>query len=151
MYDAEKIKTPVYKEDDLEDLPPKVKRIKTNRKRQHHDRLVELGGVEQAIHGYLASVSYADAMLGRVRPGDFGADAMHFNTHKTFSTPHGGGGPGSGPIAVTEELAPYLPIPQVMMSDDGSFYLDRDRKSVVWGKSVDLDGRRIIKKKKIDS
>lgn len=68
-----------------------------------------------------------NAMLGRVRPGDFGADAMHFNTHKTFSTPHGGGGPGSGPIAVTEELAPYLPIPQVMMSDDGSFYLDRDR------------------------
>jgi glycine dehydrogenase subunit 2 len=68
-----------------------------------------------------------NALLGRVRPGDFGADAMHYNTHKTFSTPHGGGGPGSGPIAVTEELAPYLPVPQVMMADDGSFYLDRDR------------------------
>ena len=66
MYDAEKIKTPVYKEDDLEDLPPKVKRIKINRKRQHYDRLVKLDAVEQAIHGYLASVSYADAMLGRV-------------------------------------------------------------------------------------
>ncbi|MBC8309883.1 MAG: aminomethyl-transferring glycine dehydrogenase subunit GcvPB [Phycisphaerales bacterium] len=72
-----------------------------------------------------------NAMLGRVRPGDFGADAMHYNTHKTFSTPHGGGGPGSGPIAVTEELAPYLPVPQVMMADDGSFYLDRDREKSI--------------------
>ena len=72
-----------------------------------------------------------NALLGRVRPGDFGADAMHYNTHKTFSTPHGGGGPGSGPIAVTEELAPYLPVPQVMMADDGSFYLDRDREKSI--------------------
>jgi glycine dehydrogenase subunit 2 len=72
-----------------------------------------------------------NALLGRVRPGDFGADAMHYNTHKTFSTPHGGGGPGSGPIAVTEELAPYLPVPQVMMADDGSFYLDRDRVKTI--------------------
>jgi glycine dehydrogenase subunit 2 len=70
-------------------------------------------------------------MLGRVRPGDFGADAMHYNTHKTFSTPHGGGGPGSGPIAVTAELAPYLPVPQIMMADDGSFYLDRDREKSI--------------------
>jgi len=72
-----------------------------------------------------------NALLGRVRPGDFGVDAMHYNTHKTFSTPHGGGGPGSGPIAVTEELAPYLPVPQVMMADDGSFYLDRDREKTI--------------------
>ncbi|MGY8753042.1 MAG: aminomethyl-transferring glycine dehydrogenase subunit GcvPB, partial [Phycisphaerales bacterium] len=72
-----------------------------------------------------------NAMLGRVRPGDFGADAMHYNTHKTFSTPHGGGGPGSGPIAVTAELAPYLPVPQIMMADDGSFYLDRDREKSI--------------------
>ncbi|MCA9290430.1 MAG: aminomethyl-transferring glycine dehydrogenase subunit GcvPB [Phycisphaerales bacterium] len=68
-----------------------------------------------------------NAVLGRTRPGDFGADAMHYNTHKTFSTPHGCGGPGAGPIAVTAALAPYLPVPQVMMADDGSFYLDRDR------------------------
>lgn len=72
-----------------------------------------------------------NAMVGRIRPGDFGADAMHFNTHKTFSTPHGGGGPGSGPIAVTDQLAPYLPVPQVMMADDGSFYLDRDREKSI--------------------
>ncbi|MDP7008979.1 MAG: aminomethyl-transferring glycine dehydrogenase subunit GcvPB [Phycisphaerales bacterium] len=89
----------------------------------------------EIVHGAGAKV-YLDganmnALLGRVKPSDFGADAMHYNTHKTFSTPHGGGGPGSGPIAVTEELAPYLPVPQVMMSDDGSFYLDRDRKKSI--------------------
>jgi len=54
-----------------------------------------------------------NAILGISRPGDSGADMMHFNCHKTFSGPHGGGGPGAGPIAVTEELAPYLPVPVV--------------------------------------
>jgi glycine dehydrogenase subunit 2 len=68
-----------------------------------------------------------NAILGKTRPGDFGADVMHFNTHKTFSTPHGCGGPGAGPIAVREAFAPYLPVPQVMMAQDGSFYLDSDR------------------------
>ena len=54
-----------------------------------------------------------NAILGIARPGDFGVDVMHYNTHKTFSTPHGCGGPGAGPIAVRKELAPYLPVPQV--------------------------------------
>ena len=54
-----------------------------------------------------------NAILGVTRPGDFGADMMHFNPHKTFSGPHGGGGPGAGPIAVTNALAPYLPVPVV--------------------------------------
>ncbi len=58
-----------------------------------------------------------NAVLGITRPGDFGADIMHFNTHKTFSTPHGCGGPGAGPIAVRKELAPYLPVPQVVRTD----------------------------------
>lgn len=61
-----------------------------------------------------------NAIAGRVRPVDFGADVMHINLHKTFSTPHGGGGPGSGPIVVTEELAPYLPVPRVIK--DGERY-----------------------------
>jgi len=52
-----------------------------------------------------------NAILGVARPGDFGADMMHFNPHKTFSGPHGGGGPGAGPVAVTGKLAPYLPAP----------------------------------------
>ena len=54
-----------------------------------------------------------NALVGKVRPVDFGVDVMHFNLHKTFSTPHGGGGPGSGPIAVTDELAPHLPVPWI--------------------------------------
>ncbi|NKE36298.1 aminomethyl-transferring glycine dehydrogenase subunit GcvPB [Natronococcus sp. JC468] len=54
-----------------------------------------------------------NALLGRARPGDMGFDVMHYNVHKTFATPHGGGGPGAGPIGVTEELEPFLPSPQV--------------------------------------
>ena len=55
-----------------------------------------------------------NAILGITRPGDFGADMMHYNVHKTFTGPHGGGGPGSGPIAVRTMLAPYLPAPIVV-------------------------------------
>jgi glycine dehydrogenase subunit 2 len=58
-----------------------------------------------------------NAILGIARPGDFGVDVMHFNLHKTFSTPHGGGGPGAGPVAASEALAPYLPAPRVAVSD----------------------------------
>jgi len=54
-----------------------------------------------------------NAMLGRVRPGDMGFDVMHYNVHKTFATPHGGGGPGAGPVGVVDELAPFLPEPRV--------------------------------------
>jgi glycine dehydrogenase subunit 2 len=66
-------------------------------------------------HGAMLYLDGANmnAILGITRPGDFGVDVMHYNTHKTFSTPHGCGGPGAGPIAVRKELAPYLPIPQV--------------------------------------
>ncbi|KDE60545.1 glycine dehydrogenase [Halostagnicola sp. A56] len=60
-----------------------------------------------------------NALLGRARPGDMGFDIMHYNVHKTFATPHGGGGPGAGPIGVTEELAPFLPSPQVRQGSDG--------------------------------
>jgi glycine dehydrogenase subunit 2 len=67
-----------------------------------------------------------NAILGITRPGDFGADMMHFNPHKTFSGPHGGGGPGAGPIAVSETLAPYLPLP-VVVRDQRGYRLDYDR------------------------
>jgi glycine dehydrogenase subunit 2 len=63
-----------------------------------------------------------NAILGITRPGDFGVDAMHYNTHKTFSTPHGCGGPGAGPIAVRKDLAPYLPVPQVVKVKVGDRY-----------------------------
>lgn len=68
----------------------------------------------------------ANAILGRARPGDMGFDIVHFNLHKTFSTPHGGGGPGAGPIAVREDLVKYLPAPMVEKNDQ-EYYLDHDR------------------------
>jgi glycine dehydrogenase subunit 2 len=67
-----------------------------------------------------------NAMLGVTRPGDQGIDVMHFNLHKTFSTPHGGGGPGSGPVGVKEALAPFLPGPQVRQRPDGRFEWSED-------------------------
>jgi glycine dehydrogenase subunit 2 len=66
-----------------------------------------------------------NSIVGRARPGDFGIDIVHFNLHKTFSTPHGGGGPGSGPVAVVEKLAPYLPVPLVRKRE-GRYSLDYD-------------------------
>jgi glycine dehydrogenase subunit 2 len=68
-----------------------------------------------------------NAILGIARPGDFGADMMHFNPHKTFSTPHGGGGPGAGPVAVRAALAPFVPAPIVVRDGAGTFRLDFDR------------------------
>ena len=59
-----------------------------------------------------------NAIVGKVRPGDLGVDVMQFNLHKTFSTPHGGGGPGCGPVGVTEELTKFLPIPKVQKDGD---------------------------------
>ena len=67
-----------------------------------------------------------NALVGVVRPGDNGVDVMHLNLHKTFSTPHGGGGPGSGPVAVKAELAPFLPIPR-LKRDGGKWALDYER------------------------
>jgi glycine dehydrogenase subunit 2 len=64
-----------------------------------------------------------NAIVGRVRPGDLGVDAMHINLHKTFSTPHGGGGPGSGPVVLSEALSPFAPLPFVEKRDDGGFRL----------------------------
>ncbi|MFQ5759019.1 MAG: aminomethyl-transferring glycine dehydrogenase subunit GcvPB [Candidatus Bathyarchaeia archaeon] len=67
-----------------------------------------------------------NAILGKVRPGDMGFDIVHINIHKTFGTPHGGGGPGAGPIGVSEELAKFLPVPRVGF-DEEKYYLDYNR------------------------
>ncbi len=76
-----------------------------------------------------------NAILGKARPGDFGVDVMHFNVHKTFSTPHGGGGPGAGPICVVDNLEPYLPVPRVARRGEDEegprFYLDFDHPASV--------------------
>ncbi len=66
-----------------------------------------------------------NAIVGRVKPGDLGIDAMHINLHKSFSTPHGGGGPGAGPVVFSERLAPFAPLP-LFVSDAGGFRLIED-------------------------
>jgi len=64
--------------------------------------------------------------MGLSRPGDMGFDIVHFNLHKSFTQPHGGGGPGAGPIAASGRIAPFLPRPLVVRREDGSFELDHD-------------------------
>lgn len=85
----------------------------------------EIGEIAELVHGCGALLYYDGAnmnpLLGTVRPGDMGFDIMHLNLHKTFSTPHGGGGPGSGPVGVAERLAAFLPVPKVVKDDSGSF------------------------------
>ena len=87
----------------------------------------EMKAISDAVHAAGAFV-YCDganfnAIVGKVRPGDLGIDAMHINLHKTFSTPHGGGGPGSGPVVLSKALAPYAPLPFVAKTADGSLKL----------------------------
>ena len=67
-----------------------------------------------------------NAVMGYSRPGDMGFDVVHLNLHKTFSTPHGGGGPGSGPVGVKKELAAYLPRPVIRLDEQSQYYLDYD-------------------------
>ncbi|MCX8055077.1 MAG: aminomethyl-transferring glycine dehydrogenase subunit GcvPB [Ignavibacteria bacterium] len=90
--------------------------------------------IEQIIHG-CGGLMYMDganlnALLGIVRPGDMGFDCVHINLHKTFSTPHGGGGPGSGPICVSEKLIPFLPVPQVQKEGE-KFVIVRNTEKTI--------------------
>ena len=72
-----------------------------------------------------------NALAGVARPGDFGVDVMHLNLHKTFSTPHGGGGPGAGPVLVKKVLEPFLPVPVLVRKDNGRFAVDSNRPQSV--------------------
>jgi len=82
----------------------------------------DMKAISDAVHaagGYVyCDGANFNAIVGRVRPGDLGVDAMHINLHKTFSTPHGGGGPGSGPVVLSEALAPFAPLPFVTRQGD---------------------------------
>jgi glycine dehydrogenase subunit 2 len=88
----------------------------------------EIDEIAATIHGVGGLLYYdganLNAILGRCRPGDMGFDIVHINTHKTFATPHGGGGPGAGPVGVKEALVPYLPAPMVQRAEDGTFSLE---------------------------
>jgi len=72
-----------------------------------------------------------NAIVGKVRPGDMGFDVVHLNLHKTFATPHGGGGPGAGPVLVNDTLLPYLPVPDVIRDGDGSYRLEDNRPRTI--------------------
>ncbi len=87
--------------------------------------------IAAAVHE-VGALLYGDganlnALLGVARPADLGFDVMHMNLHKTFATPHGGGGPGAGPVAVRADLARYLPVPVVARAADGRYFLDSNR------------------------
>src|SRR5581483_8446889 len=88
----------------------------------------EIRAMADILHGKGAYL-YCDganlnAFVGIARPGDMGIDVIHSNLHKTFSTPHGGGGPGAGPVGVSQRLVPFIPSPTVERREDGTFYLD---------------------------
>ena len=95
----------------------------------------QIGRIAEILHakGALLYMDGANmnALVGKVRPGDFGVDVMHLNLHKTFSTPHGGGGPGSGPVACKKFLEPFLPSPVLVTKDDGAKSWEYDRPQSV--------------------
>ncbi|MFA5577147.1 MAG: aminomethyl-transferring glycine dehydrogenase subunit GcvPB [Tissierellaceae bacterium] len=98
--------------------------------------------IAEVVHGAGGQLYYdganANAILGHARPGDMGFDVVHFNVHKTFSTPHGGGGPGAGPIGVKKHLEEFLPVP-VVRKDGERYYLDYDLPNSL-GKVKDFFG-----------
>jgi len=91
--------------------------------------------IAEIVHGVGATLYYdganLNAVMGLSRPGDMGFDIVHFNLHKSFTQPHGGGGPGSGPIAVSERIAPFLPVPLIARREDGVFELVDDRPASI--------------------
>ena len=103
--------------------------------------------IAEAVHA-AGAYFYADganfnAIVGKVRPGDLGVDAMHINLHKTFSTPHGGGGPGAGPVALSAALAPFMPVPYVVADGDGVRYVEHVPSPPLWGGGGRGDRRRV--------
>ncbi len=80
-----------------------------------------------------------NAIMGKVKPGDVGFDVIHVNLHKTFGTPHGGGGPGSGPVGVKKDLVPYLPRPRIIKDDIGQLRLDTDQSGSI-GRTANFFG-----------
>ncbi len=95
----------------------------------------EIDKISQALHDVGALLYYDganfNALMGWVKPADLGFDIVHLNLHKSFSTPHGSGGPGAGPVGVVDELVEFLPVPLVEKAEDGRFYLNWDLPSSI--------------------
>ena len=92
------------------------------------DQINEIARVIHDVGGLIyCDGANLNAILGKTRPGDFGVDVFHINMHKTFTTPHGGGGPGCGPVALSERLEPFQPRPVIVMKQDGSYGFQDDR------------------------
>ena len=97
----------------------------------------DMKAISDAVHA-VGGYVYCDganfnAIVGKVRPGDLGIDAMHINLHKTFSTPHGGGGPGSGPVVLSEALSPFGPLPYTVRTADGVIHLVEEEDAATMG------------------
>jgi glycine dehydrogenase subunit 2 len=94
------------------------------------DQVLEAARLVHDAGGFFyADGANFNAIVGRVRPGDLGVDAMHINLHKTFSTPHGGGGPGSGPVVLSAALAPFAPLPWIVHGEGGYRLVEHDAKA----------------------
>jgi glycine dehydrogenase subunit 2 len=97
----------------------------------------DMKAISDAVHdvgGYVyCDGANFNAIVGKVRPGDLGIDAMHINLHKTFSTPHGGGGPGSGPVVLSEALCPFAPLPFTVSTGDGAVHLVEEGNAGAFG------------------
>lgn len=106
-------------------------------------RIIEMAKIVHEAGGLLYyDGANLNAVMGQVRPGDMGFDVIHLNIHKTFSTPHGGGGPGSGPVGCVERLAPYLPVPTVEKMDD-KYYLKYDNEDSI-GRVKSFHGQFLV-------
>src|SRR5205823_6915434 len=134
-YELTPVKTDARGNIDIEDLRGKVDERTAGLMLTNPSTLglfdENIEAIRDIFHGAGALMYYDGANLNAVcgisRPGDMGFDVVHINLHKTFSQPHGGGGPGGGPIAVSAALEPFLPVPAVVRRDDRSFGLDFDR------------------------
>ncbi|MGD9981044.1 MAG: aminomethyl-transferring glycine dehydrogenase subunit GcvPB [Hyphomonadaceae bacterium] len=105
----------------------------------------EIKDIADAVHAagayfYCDGANY-NAIVGKVRPGDLGVDAMHINLHKTFSTPHGGGGPGAGPTVLSAALAPFAPVPHIVMKGDQRVLREHTEGTQAFGRMCAFHGQ----------
>jgi glycine dehydrogenase subunit 2 len=104
--------------------------------------IVEIARAVHEAGGYFyCDGANFNAIVGKVRPGDLGVDAMHINLHKTFSTPHGGGGPGAGPVVLSERLAPYAPVPFIVRDGDAVRLVEQTDGTQSFGRMTAFHGQ----------